>query len=132
MKKLYRNYSEELKDVTEISAHGLRHSYASHLFYENVDLQIISMYLGHSAISTTERYYIHFSEANYEINRTMITAKNDLKFYLSKELQKERELEKTTIELIDKLVDDLTDNELQIYSSNHELLLDKINNLIDA
>jgi integrase/recombinase XerD len=44
-----------------VHAHGLRHTHASELRSENVDIGIISKQLGHSSISTTSRYLDHIS-----------------------------------------------------------------------
>ncbi|HIG30573.1 MAG TPA: hypothetical protein EYQ50_23360 [Verrucomicrobiales bacterium] len=46
-----------------VHAHGLRHTMASEMRAENIDIGIISKQLGHSSISTTARYIDHLNPA---------------------------------------------------------------------
>lgn len=50
---------------TSASLHTLRHSYATHLLDEGVNLKSISAYLGHKSLETT-MVYLHLTEAGEE------------------------------------------------------------------
>lgn len=50
---------------TSASLHTLRHSYATHLLDEGVNLKSISAYLGHTSLETT-MVYLHLTEAGEE------------------------------------------------------------------
>ena len=52
------------KNLPHITLHGLRHSYATHLINNNIDINTISTLLGHSDIITTGKIYINKSREN--------------------------------------------------------------------
>ncbi len=61
-----RNLLRQFKAVGErigcpwVNLHTMRHTYASKLFKEKVDIKVISKLLGHKDVSTTYDIYVHF------------------------------------------------------------------------
>ena len=52
--------------INSCGAHALRHTFASQLIAEGVEIQVISKLLGHSKVSTTYDIYIHLLEKQDE------------------------------------------------------------------
>lgn len=74
-------YVLKKNNLKKITAHGLRHTYASLLYAEGVDIKTISKLLGHSSINITLNTYTHVfkeleSVANKNIERIFETKVN--------------------------------------------------------
>jgi integrase/recombinase XerC len=54
--RLVKKYVRDYGPAVKVSPHSLRHAFASHLLTEGADLRAIQEMLGHTSLSTTQKY----------------------------------------------------------------------------
>lgn len=69
------NLQKELPDIRRITFHGLRHSCASWLIYNDVDLKTIQTILGHSDFKMTSDIYSHIDMKQKKAALNKLTTK---------------------------------------------------------
>ena len=72
-RKATTKWAELLKNagLTHLNLHGARHTFATIMMDEKIDVKLVSYYLGHSNITTTMNIYQHVSKD--ALNKTAIT-----------------------------------------------------------
>lgn len=73
---LYRTFKDAVREAglsTDITPHALRHSYATRLTENNVDMRIIQILMGHASIQSTT-VYTHLTEPSRKQLRTTLDA----------------------------------------------------------
>lgn len=69
---------EDKKGLPHVTIHGLRHTYASLLHSQGVDMANISAELGHSNLTTTQNIYTHIIKTPSQASRGVANAINTL------------------------------------------------------
>ena len=69
---MLRRYVQKLGISKNVTPHTFRHTFATLLLEENVDIRYIQNMLGHSTISTTQVY----THVNTESQKKILTAKH--------------------------------------------------------
>lgn len=55
-------------NIESITAHGLRHSFATYQVHKKIDRAYLQYLMGHTDYRTTDKYYVHLHEEMFEKN----------------------------------------------------------------
>ncbi|AHN24413.1 tyrosine-type recombinase/integrase [Lysinibacillus varians] len=55
-------------NIESITAHGLRHSFATYQVHKKIDRSYLQYLMGHTDYRTTDKYYVHLHEEMFEKN----------------------------------------------------------------
>jgi len=58
----------ELANLSHLTPHGLRHSFATRMFDKGYDLKEVQNHLGHTSMNTTMQYYIHHTQKDRNVD----------------------------------------------------------------
>lgn len=70
--KILKKFQQQLNINPQITFHGLRHTHASVLLYNDVDIFLVSERLGHKNVSVTQEVYLHVLNELREKNKPKI------------------------------------------------------------
>ena len=77
LRNAVKSACREIELVPEITPHALRHSFATHLLQDNIDLRTVQCLLGHASIQSTQ-IYTHITVPMQDELRKNLDAKFNL------------------------------------------------------